>query len=226
MKSFTINTIQELLDHFKSQRNSTSFRFRGYSVENWDLVPKAGRDPFKRRNDQEIFRNWKRRANGLIETRYSSDMDLMTIAQHYGLATRLLDWSLNPLIATYFACSDKFESNGQLFIYKSSVTSSDQIKNPFKTESENIIMVQPVGTNSRLNNQMGYFTLHNPPNFSLKSESIYDIIIPSQLKREMIFMLNQFGINNLSIFPDIEGLTQHLNWFYTNYEYWTNNDFN
>lgn len=221
MKSITINTTQELLDHFKELRNSTSFRFRGHSQENWDLVPKAGRPPFVDRNDQEIFRNWKRRAKGLIEVSHDSDMDLLTIAQHYGLATRLLDWSLNPLIATYFACSDNFDRNGQLFIYKSIVINSDQIKAPFDTDNQSIRMIQPVGTNARLNNQLGYFTLHNPPNLSLMNNDIYSIIIPSDLKQEIIFMLNQFGVNNLSIFPDIEGLTQHLNWFYSNYKYWT-----
>ncbi|NVK82742.1 MAG: FRG domain-containing protein [Cytophagia bacterium] len=221
MKSITINATQDLLDHFKELRNSTSFRFRGQSRENWDLVPKAGRPPFVDRNDHEIFRNWKRRAKGLIGINHDSDMDLLTIAQHYGLATRLLDWSLNPLVATYFACVDNFDYNGQLFIYKSSVTSSDQFKTPFKTDTQSIKMIQPVGTNSRLNNQLGYFTLHNPPNLPLKSSHLYDIIIPSNLKQEIIYMLNQYGVNNLSIFPDIEGLTQHLNWFYSNYEYWT-----
>jgi len=38
------------------------------------------------------------------------------IAQHYKYPTRLLDWTVNPLIALYFACEDKKAEDGWLYV--------------------------------------------------------------------------------------------------------------
>jgi hypothetical protein len=38
--------------------------------------------------------------------------------QHYGAPTRMVDWSLSPYVALYFAVEDYYNKDGALFLYK------------------------------------------------------------------------------------------------------------
>ncbi|HGK4777903.1 TPA: FRG domain-containing protein, partial [Klebsiella quasipneumoniae] len=51
-----------------------------------------------------------------IRTEHTTTLELLTYAQHYGLPTRLLDWSENLLVALYFCCKENTNIDGNLFI--------------------------------------------------------------------------------------------------------------
>ena len=46
-----------------------------------------------------------------------SEFDMLAKMQHYGLPTRLLDFSLNPLVALYFACESKNTKPGRVLCH-------------------------------------------------------------------------------------------------------------
>lgn len=193
------------------------YKFRGQSDVNWKLIPKAGRPEYNNQNDQNIFKQWKRRAKFYLKHENLNDWEMLSIAQHTGLPTRLLDWSHNPMVALFFCCIENLDKDGAVFIFPAETYVIPENNDPFNQKID-VLFYQPITSNERLANQYGYFSIHKSPKQEFNAKStlgeIEKIIIPSKLKKDLILMLNQYGINFLTLFPDLEGLSKHLSWFY------------
>ena len=112
IKTFDLFSI---LEEFGSKNED--WMFRGQADASWMLVPKAGREDFKKIDDMELLRDWKKSAVSFVERAPEDDWDWLTLAQHHGLATRLLDWTINPLAAAYFAVRDLQDKDGVLVLF-------------------------------------------------------------------------------------------------------------
>jgi hypothetical protein len=212
MKVITLKSAShwhELLNDFRKK----NYKFRGQSDEKWELIPKAGRENYSSVNDETIFRQWKRRAKFYLQNKSMNDWEYLSIAQHTGLPTRFLDWSHNPMVALFFSCCENESKNGVVYISLVDKFVDDEKVKPFLIRSE-ILFYQPITSIERLANQYGYFSVHKNPSRPFEDENLIKIIIPKKMKTELTDMLNQYGINFLSLFPDLEGLSKHLSWFY------------
>lgn len=223
MKEHILNSVNEIHIYFERFRKSSQFKFRGHSNLEWELIPKAGRDDYKDFDDEVLFKQWKRRALSYLENKNFSEWELLSIAQHTGLPTRLLDWTHNPLVAVFFAVSENINMDGAIYVYKPKKQVLHEKFNPFEIKTD-IGMYHPSTSSNRLANQLGHFTIHKLPSNSLNDDTkdgyLEKLIIPSKFKNELVHLINHYGINYLTLFPDLEGLAKHLSWFSSNSSFW------
>src|SRR5262245_33980240 len=81
--------------------------YRGHADASWKLQAHYDRldKPLK---ETELLNRFRQNANLLLEQAPHLPLDFgwMFLMQHYGVPTRLLDWTESPLIALYFAIVD------------------------------------------------------------------------------------------------------------------------
>ena len=197
--------------------------FRGHANASWKLVPKAGRKQYLG-HEKTLLQAWKRRAVEHLASHTYSEWELLAIAQHHGLATRLLDWTTNPLNAAYFSVKEpesREPEKGPAVIHAERFPKGfDQpiegsLPNPL--DLKGVEVFRPRGVVPRIVRQGGLFTIHGPPDTSLedlpaKVVALKRIEVAEAYRPKLLAELARYGINSSTLFPDLDGLSSYLNW--------------
>ncbi len=223
-----------------------TFWFRGNANLDWRLTPSAlrYRKPFERNKALALLSDFKRFSEMKLRKIPATNEEFkwVQLAQHYGLPTRLLDWTKNAAIALYFACrlakdENGNEKDGAVFILNpidlnreaspgnvrifEPHRDSRLIKQYLKLDGKRTlrglktIAINPTWNSERIMLQQGVFTLHGSKYFTLtgnKAPSLVYLKIRKEDKQVLLEELERIGVNEMSIFPEAEHMCCYLKW--------------
>jgi hypothetical protein len=210
--------------------------YRGHPNSRFYLLPSLLR--YKNGIDKEklLFTNFKKFSDRILKRR-DSEWETLFEMQHYGVPTRLLDWSETFGIALFFAATynqshhpdqdaavyllnpialNKISSISQVYLVP-----QDEAKfgyreiywehKPFAATAP--IAIEPIFINDRMLAQRGMFTVHHDkidPIEDAFPKAIKKVILPNKVIPAAMEFLQLSSLNIFSVFPDLEGLSRYL----------------
>ena len=220
--------------------------FRGHSDIRWDLEPGWYRQaaPGRKKgdawyNEHNLLLEFKLRAPLYLASQPTSDWHWLFVMQHYGLPTRLLDWTESALLGLYFAIRDNHQDadagvwalnpwwlNNRSLGRRDIPLAGDSQLAPWapltkrgRVEGELPVAIRPVHGSERIAAQKGLFTVHGKQRGALDKLSTLEIDngpglhllrIPSESIIDVQRQLAIAGVTETSVFHELDGLCREI----------------
>lgn len=197
------------------------FLFRGVANADWHLVSSFDRCythvewTLRQKVEEHLLAEFKRNCMRYI---YQSGIEQLNptqvknLAQHYGVPTRMLDWSYSPFISAYFAFS-RISNNPNVAIWALN-TKHEIWNNDYGVKIEQDILT----SNERQKRQLGCFTILHSSDPSLDSfvihcgengidisDALIKLTIPATERKRVLLELDAMSINPSTIMGDMKG---------------------
>ena len=119
-----LDAIEQLKDYYSCSGPHGPFLYRGLSKDSYKLLPGLFRRKLRDRDEKKILHSFIQESSSILHLPTDELLRWVEYAQHYGVPTRFLDWTSNPLVALYFSCKSSVESNGRVWLlHKANYTS-------------------------------------------------------------------------------------------------------
>lgn len=262
------------LQNIPKMKNYELF-FRGHSDLNYGLEPSIYRNKRLISNENNLFKEFILRTPSDFLNEKSA-LEKLVKMQHYGLPTRLLDITTNPLVALYFASSSKGKRDGKVIAFRvpkkdikyydsdtvSVIANIAKRPSSFSVENikhldkeafndeigyliheikeeksyfqsiinpkdiERVVAVKVKQSNNRIIKQSGAFLIFGingnktepakiPDEWILNlDQKGVDFNINNDSKENIINELNVLGINESTLFPELENQAKYLKKYY------------
>jgi FRG domain-containing protein len=222
------------------------FWFRGHGDASWVLVPSALRygSVGEREQALALVTEFRRSAPLRLPREElpanNEDLQWLALAQHYGVPTRLLDWTENAAAALYFTVSEHDDRDGAVVILDPA--SLNELSLPARSRGPRrrildahgdheiltrylrlgarvrpngclTLALHPVLGTRRILVQKGAFTFHGSRCFALEKNhapGLMVIPIMTRAKRALRLELQRIGVDRMTLFPEPEHLSREL----------------
>ncbi|OQW58832.1 MAG: hypothetical protein BVN28_11230 [Nitrospira sp. ST-bin4] len=209
--------------------NKSDFIFRGQATDQ-PLIPRLARLSPKGdllNIERLMMADFERQQLPFTEFNPRDAWDLLALAQHHGLPTRLLDWTYSALAALWFCVRKSPQkdengdfANGVVWILKTlpeDFIGSTSNETPYKQNKTRIF--RPRTITRRILAQDGVFTCHKRMDDGKFVKLEFNAAYKKRLVKVPIHADNfeslredlmANGVSSLSLFPDLDGLAAHL----------------
>lgn len=222
--------------------------YRGHSDQTYILWPGVyrpefttasvktmyGKDAEDKRLNLERHMLDEFRTSGATLLNPDANVEVYFAAQHSGMPTRLLDWTMNPLAALFFAVKERNEDkDGEVLIMDAPKLLPEQprvpkgivgMRHPYAKEAIGVsfwdpkesllpalvLPIRPDNQVGRIGQQRSCFTLYMHGAKPCNNPTLRRIRIPGKAKPRMLAELRKLNINEFSIYNDLDHLAQEI----------------